>query len=305
MVDHHIAFMRRSTACLLVATSLLWLALLDLRGGQSIAVGTIRALSTVIPFRPSIYTFTEHAPKEDDDNFRIWKASWEAAGFDAKYITLKDAAQYADFESYSKAIGEILPYGNRNTKMKYFRYLAMNVLGGGLLSDIDVYPLWPFEHMKLSSKGLRGQFTVRCGSVKQASGCLMSGSADEWNRIALELLNSVQRQYALLHNQESKLGLDSRLPIWSDEVALQEIVSFANPTGRPIATQESQVLSLVQARDMQSVEGHIQLLTCHENLDRIAVKIDESVDFGRTWMPQWNKDCVNTVARADLLLPKR
>jgi hypothetical protein len=75
-------------------------------------------------------------------------------------------------------------------------------LAGGLLSDIDVYPLWPFEHMKLSSKGLRGQFTVRCGSVKQASGCLMSGSADEWNRIALELLNSVQRQYALLHSQE-------------------------------------------------------------------------------------------------------
>jgi hypothetical protein len=73
MVDHHIAFMRRSTACLLVATSLLWLALVDLTGGQSIAVGTIRALSTVIPFRPSIYTFTEHAPKKTTTTFAFGK----------------------------------------------------------------------------------------------------------------------------------------------------------------------------------------------------------------------------------------
>lgn len=305
MVDHHITFMRRSSACLLVATTLLWLALVGVRSGQSIAVGTIRALSNVIPFRPSIYTFIENTPQEGDDNFRMWKAAWEAAGFEARYITLQDALQYADFESYSKAIGEILPYRNRNTKMKYFRYLAMNVLGGGLLSDMDVYPLWPLEHMKLSSRELQGPFTVRCGSGKQASGCLMSGSADEWNRIALELLNSIQRQYTSLYNQESKLGLESRLPVWSDEAALQEIVSFANPTGRPIATQKSQVVSLMQARDMQSIEGHIQLQTCHENLERIAVKIDKSVDFGRTWVRQWNKDCVNTVVRADLPLPTR
>ena len=306
MVDHHVTFMRRATACLLVSTTLLWLALVDVRSGQSVAVGTIRSLSTVIPVRPSVYTFSEHAPQEDDENkFRIWKAAWEAAGFDARYLTLEDAVQHADFEPYSKAMGEILPYGNRNTKMKYFRYLAMNVVGGGLLSDVDVFPLWPQEHMKLSNSVLHGQFTVRCGSVKQASGCLMSGSAEEWNRIALELLNSVKRQYTLLYSQESNLGLDSRLPIWSDDAALQEIVSFANPTGRPIATQESQVLSSIQARDMQSSVGHIQLLTCHENVDRIAVKIDESVDFGRSWMQQWNKDCVNTVVRADLPLPRK
>ena len=303
MTDHRVTFMRRASALLLISTALLWIALVDTRGGNSSTVVSLRALSGIIPVRPVIYTFTEHTPQADHEGFHLWKSAWQAAGFDARALRLEDAHSHPDFKTYSNAIGEILPFGHQDIKMKYFHYLAMTTVGGGFLTDMDVYPLWPSSYMKLPNLAKDGQFTVRCGSAKQASGCLMSGSGDEWNRIAIELLSSVQRQYTYLYNQDSNIGLDSSLPLWNDDHALQEIVSFANPSGRPMAKSQSQVLTSVQARDMKSTLAHFKTAQCHEHMDRLAVKLDDFI-VSRTWIKQWNKDCVNKVLRDDLSLPK-
>lgn len=294
--------MRRAVACLLASTALLWAALVDMRGGQSAAGGTIRALSSILPVRPTIYTFTERTPQDDDPQFKLWKAAWQAAGFDARRLTLVDAEGHADFERFSKAIGETLPHGHLDKEMKYFRYLAMKTVGGGILADMDVFPLWPYSHMNVPNNEIYGRFFVRCGSSQQALGCLLSGSADEWDRMAHELLRYVQRQHGKLRNPTSPVLLDSALSMWSDDDGLQEIASFANPAGRPLAKRESQVLSLIQARDMLPSTDHIPIQNCHESAERLAIKLNESVDFSRLWMQQWNKDCVNKVLRADMSL---
>jgi hypothetical protein len=302
MIGLRVTFMRRAVACLLASTALLWAALVDMRGGQSAAAGTIRALSSILPVRPTVYTFAEQTSHEEDPQFKLWKASWQAAGFHAKRLTIVDAIGHADFERFSKAIDDVLPYGHSSRRMKYFRYLAMNTVGGGILADVDVFPLWPYSHMNLPNDAIHGRFVVRCGSFKQALGCLMSGSADEWDRIAHELLSYVQRQHRKLYLPNSPILLDSPLSMWSDDDALQEIASFGNPAGRPLAKRESQVLSLMQVRDMISSMDHIPISNCHESNDRLAVKLDESVDFRLQWMQQWNKDCVNKVTRVDMSL---
>jgi hypothetical protein len=164
--------------------------------------------------------------------------------------------------------------------------------------------LWPHSHMNLPKQVRNGQFTVHCGSYKQASSCLLSGSAGEWDRIALELLSSAQRQHTNLYDPKSHLSTDTPRQTWSDDDALQDIVSFANPTGRPLARRKSQVLSLVQARDMfKPSEGRIRRSNCHTSTDRLAVKLDTSVEFVQLWTRQWNQDCVHYVMRADISLP--
>lgn len=320
MIDHNrVKFMRRASAVLLLSTALLWIGLVDFRGGTSTssAVSSLRALSAMIPVRPIIYSFSELKVQDNDPQFQLWKSAWEGAGFEARALSLEDAMQHADFETYSNAIGEILPFGHRDIKMKFLRYLAMNVVGGGFMTETNVFPLWPFSYMK---NGVQArEFTVRCGSIKKPTSCLMSGSAHEWNRISVELLGSVQRQYIELYRSKNSkdpskpegdsfdISANSNLPVWTDDVALQELVSFANPTGRPIAKRESQVVSTVQAHDMQSLLTNFLTSTCNDNADRLAVQFDADAlgsGYAMEWLQQWNKDCVNKLAQADLSLPK-
>jgi hypothetical protein len=315
MLDHRVAFMRRASAILLLSTAALWIGLVDFRGGTSTstAVSSLRALTAMIPVRPTIYTFSEFALQ--DPQFRLWKAAWEGAGFDARALSLEDAIQHPNFETYSNAIGEILPFGHRDIKMQFLRYLAMNAVGGGFLTEVTVFPLWPYSYMHAAEAR---EFTVRCGSIKKPTGCLLSGSAREWNRISVELLGSIQRQYKQLYGKdESSLkagGISSTFDpdsitkhsLWSDDVALQELVSFANPSGRPIAKRESQVLSAVQASDMKSTLSNFLASQCREvaAVDyRLAVQF-EDIEYAMEWLQQWNKDCVNKIAQGDLSLPK-
>jgi hypothetical protein len=316
-LNNRVALMRRASAILLLSTAALWIGLVDFRGGTSTsaAVSSLRALTAMIPVRPTIYTFSELKVKDDDPQFRLWKAAWEGAGFEARALSLEDAIQHADFETYSNAIGDILPFGHRDIKMRFLRYLAMNAVGGGFLTESNVFPLWPFSYMK---NGVQArEFTVRCGSIKKPTGCLLSGSAQEWNRISVELLGSVQRQYKQLYDSKGKddslkeelsstfdLGSMGNLPLWSDDVALQELVSFANPSGRPIAKRESQVLSAVQASDMKSTLANFLTSQCHEAVDRLAVQFDD-IEYAMEWLQQWNKGCVNKLAQGDLSLPKQ
>jgi hypothetical protein len=301
--SYRVAFIRRVSALLLLSTASLWLLLVDTKNGATFS--SLRGLK-MIPLRPKIYTFMDDT-SQNNDRYRLWKATWRSAGFDARPLTVEDAAKHVKFEAFAKALGAIEPFrDDESSKRKILRYLAMAVVGGGFLADVDVLPLWPLNYMH-DREGMTHlisdrHFTVRCGSTKNPAGCLMSGSPEEWERTASQVLESHDRQYKRVNDKDTQIR-------WGEESALQELASFANPNGRPIIKQEVQVLSSVQARELKSLPTFLNS-QCHEAIDRVAVKFgyadDQAVDglrYAQGWLKGWNQDCVNKLARDNLSIP--
>lgn len=322
IMDSRIIFMRRISFLLLVSTAVLWLTLVDISNGSSAATSAMRVLSdSARPFKPTIYTFQEFLPSPDQvhEELRLWQLSWKQAGWDAKVITFDDALRHPNFDTFERALGEIMPFGRRPEKMGYYRYLAMAVAGGGFLADVDVLPIW---QLSLSQRETVSQddFVVRCGSAKLAP-CLMSGSGEEWNRISIELLSSIQRHYQAVYQAAKTDNPDAEIPIWNNIYALQDVVSFGNSHGRPMARRTQQVLSARQAYDMRKHNSFSQQ-QCNEIKDRLAVQfsatlledLEGSLDAAMKWLEQWKRDCVRAprpvvplgaeIPGATTLLPK-
>jgi len=299
-MDSRIIFMRRTSFLLLVSTAVLWLILVDNSKGSSASTSAIRVLSdSVQPFKPKIYTFQEFLPSPDQvhPELLLWQLSWKQAGWDAKVITFDDALRHPNFDTFERALSEIMPFGRRPEKMGYYRYLAMAVTGGGFLADVDVLPIW---QLSLSQRETVNQddFVVRCGSAKLAS-CLMSGSGEEWNRISIELLSSIQRHYQAVYHSDVKIdNPDSEIPVWNNIYALQDVVSFGNSHGRPMARMTQQVLSARQAYDVRKHNSFSEQ-QCNEIKDRLAVQFSATLmedmkgtlDAPIHWLEQWKRDC--------------
>ena len=196
--------MRRASAALLSATAFMWMAcFLSNNPHDASSLISLRSLTEMIPVQPVIYTFVV----EQDDNdtttttdhnhhLSLWKTAWQSAGFDARILTLQDAAQqHVDYEAYKEAMAQVIPYGHHDEKKACLKYLAMNAVGGGYLADSTVLPLWPTTSSSSSNYRPR-DFTVQCGSIHKPAACFMSGSAEEWNRVAMALLASLQRHYS-------------------------------------------------------------------------------------------------------------
>ena len=151
---------------------------------------------------PVIYTFFEQRLNEDGEleggekesasqQLEIWTELWRNAGWDPRILTLEDAKKHPDYDRYSKEIlmtsGEkfygALYEGSYNF-MCFIRWLAMAAHGeGGWMSDFDVIPL---EISASAGKVLPngGRFTAYDRHVPS----LLSGTADEWNRMSQKVL---------------------------------------------------------------------------------------------------------------------
>jgi len=299
--DKRIVFVRRVTSLLLASTALLWLTLVDRRNGSSATSNVLfmRGLS-ITPLKPTIYTFQEELPlpNQVNEELKLWQLSWKQAGWDAKVVTFNDALKHPNFDVFERALGEIMPFGRRPEKMGYYRFLAMAVTGGGFLADVDVLPLW---HLSPSQRETltEDKFTVRCGSTKIAP-CLMSGSGDEWNRISIELLSSIQRNHISVYQDLARQDKpDAKIPVWLSIYALQEVVGFGNAHGRPMASKKSQVLSSRQAYSMRKYNSFSQQ-QCNEVKELLAVQLsagltedsEGSLNAATNWCEQWKRDCM-------------
>ena len=331
-MEKRVLFMRRAASFLLGSTALLFLYLVDRRAGGGdgsfslkASSSAFRALKTVEK-RPIIYTFEESGSSDsflDNESIREWEKAWRMAGWDARIVSLEDAMKHSDFDVWENNLSEIMPFGHRSEKNGYYRWLAMSMMEeGGWLTDMSVYPLWPIVQMDPDVFAL-DQFKVHCGTPKRPSNCLLSGSKQEWNRMSLQLLKSTQRHHKRVYHHTSNVGIDAPIPSWTDDFALQEIVSFAN--GRPNAQIESHVLSTPAATDIIPLppsEGdetqteapannpfgkHCSLLT-----DKFAVRFgklpasdqqqQQQIDsnYIKSWLAHFKKDCVKNFLPSQL-----
>ena len=184
--------------------------------------------------RPVIYTFYEEVEISGFGDAEIlchWEILWREAGWEPKILSIKDAKRHPDFAQYLHDLRDV-PLGPKPDfdKMNFLRYLAMAAVGGGLMADVDVFPLWPldderdggrFQHAMsdvldtslddaTADLPFNGKFSLLCGGPGSEVPCLMSGTASQWNHVAKVLLENGRRHIFSDH--------------WSDMKALQEIL---------------------------------------------------------------------------------
>ena len=145
--------------------------------------------------RPVMHTFyqrttlTGMTDVDDRHLLEAWREGWHAAGWDTKILTLDDAKKHDKFESYEKTLTENT-FDTYN-ELCYVRWLAMAANGGGWMCDYDVFPIPTSSELNREGRDLpyKGKLTVyeytRDGGVPS----LVSGTAEEWERVALLLID--------------------------------------------------------------------------------------------------------------------
>ena len=150
-----------------------------------------------------------------------WEYAWQYAGFDTVILDIEDVKKHENYDEIRnfldhEAFGEY-------DELCFLRWFAMVTTGGGWMSDYDVVPLkslvpdeyfaipqQPSEKDKDGNNGfplpLDGKFVVYDSNGRVPS--LMSGSAEEWDKMATGLL-------ALAHEHTNDF--------YSDMYALQEL----------------------------------------------------------------------------------
>ena len=342
-----ITFMRRVSGALLLSTALLWIVLVDQSQNTSLTTSSValRALAMVPRRQPVVYAFVNENPlggghNNNNTNAKQhlwWQSVWMAAGWDAKFLTLDDAQRHPDFGIFQSVIGESLPFGHQDEKLRYYRWLAMSLVatqeGVAWLTDTTaIAPLWSAN--QLPTTATLTDFTVRCAPIPPqqqqqqqqqqletlsssstlSSACLMSGSKKEWERMSIALLDSIQRHHTLAyHNshhhhqqqQQHSLGQqqqqrsDSLLvdeetmvpPLWSESLALEEIVSFANPTGRPMARRDNGAVTTTTI----AIHQHPTTTTtidCASLANKIAIFFHpQQQQKDKQWLSAWGQQC--------------
>ena len=181
--------------------------------------------------RPNVFAFyvkrQRNLEENDDSLIKSWRQSWQLAGYNPRVLTVEDAAQHSQFGQYSGAIDAILATSSVHKpgelKSCYLRYLAMNVVGGGMMVDLDTHP----KNLAMEANvTIPDKLTSYCNfdtpdpkdnwvkQVETQNGlpCAVVASSAEWLRVG-KLMGWV-----------AKLHMDQR--VWTDAHALQFLANY-------------------------------------------------------------------------------
>mmetsp|Transcript_14706 Transcript_14706/g.21000 ORF Transcript_14706/g.21000 Transcript_14706/m.21000 type:complete len:322 (+) Transcript_14706:51-1016(+) len=144
--------------------------------------------------KPVMHTFFERLPGNDEEEklLRSWTKAWEDAGFETRILSLNDARKHPSWTEIRSLVNDnVGREGNEHSKlyneMCYYRWFAMATIeGGGWMSDFDTFPLnFPIHLTKELPNG--GRFTSQELFVPS----LMSASKEEWNRVAMLVVDAI------------------------------------------------------------------------------------------------------------------
>jgi len=137
---------------------------------------------------------------------KAWEASWQARGWETKILTKKDAENHPDFHLLQNKLWEIgVDLYNQRC---YWRWLAMVTVGGGWMSDYDVFPL-----------GLDSEVGLEIGeddtfkSFYHNVPCLLHASAKEYDRIIhlmIDMLPKKRGKNEVISDMMSLLRIDKQ-----------------------------------------------------------------------------------------------
>lgn len=167
--------------------------------------------------KPVIHTFFQPI-KGQDPMLQAWKDEWESVGWQTKVLTLDDAKKHPYFDTMREAVEKVFPSDTYN-QLCFYRYLAMAADGGGWMSDYDTFPTnFPLdEGHELPNEGKFTSFQAHVPS-------LISGTADEWGRIAKEMTEAIPNSEQWLKSDmyilkdlkdEGDHDIDFKIPSWN------------------------------------------------------------------------------------------
>ncbi|KAJ8041451.1 hypothetical protein HOLleu_12267 [Holothuria leucospilota] len=161
--------------------------------------GRSSSLSTSSLASPSpctIYTYYQPA-YDDPDVLRAaqnllleWTKAWTTAGWQPRILNETDAMRHPEYHSLKEKFESLPSLNSKRYEVSCFlRYIAMAVVGGGWMSDYDLFPL----HFPPCTKTLfNGTLTVCSAFVP----CLVSASAADYLRVA-HLMADVGKHWEL------------------------------------------------------------------------------------------------------------
>jgi len=153
------------------------------------------------------HKYTGMTDEADAKLLLTWKAAWRSAGWEPKILTLEDAQSHPLYEEFDERLDlDVVPFGQYD-KLCFMRWLAMAVAGGGWMSDYDTFPLRGLKNTNPRHHGKLTLYdTVRAGGVPS----VVSGSAEEYTRIARQML-------------ENTLTKGIKEEFWSDMLSLMDL----------------------------------------------------------------------------------
>lgn len=126
----------------------------------------------------NIYTFHDNIGR-DAANLPLvylWKERWERQGWTPVILDRNDAQKHPDWERMAAAFNALPTVNGRQYEFAcYIRWLAMEMVGGGWMSDYDVIPY------DLKPRPVTEKITLWNGG---ACPCMVSGPASEYGRMA-------------------------------------------------------------------------------------------------------------------------
>jgi len=248
--------------------------------------------------RPKIYTFFQvklqnngklHDTSVHENLLAVWTKLWHEAGWEPKILTLDDARKHPDYEKYRDAINTGNAVENTYDYMCFMRWLAMASHGeGGWMSDYDTFPMG-ISHLEGLTLPNGGTFTGWERHVPS----LLSGSAEEWDRISRMVLDMAVTKYR-----------DEGIEFYSDMFALHDVVvNNENEIIRDIKVykgfpyKEAHVVDCDALKNMKVV--HLSHARTHGAVDSGLVespigKYDESIRpfLASVLSADWKEQCI-------------
>lgn len=95
--------------------------------------------------RPNVYTYSHKhdgvAKAELAAILAAWTKGWTSRGWNPVVLTLRDAAKHVKFDEFQAKVEKLPCVGDKNRMAhRFYRWLALDVVGGGLMTDWDVLP---------------------------------------------------------------------------------------------------------------------------------------------------------------------